>query len=102
MMGRLGALIPLILALVIAAIASLVLYNWVQKRGTGVGETRVVQAETVEVAVAVLDLSWGTKLTPEVLKMTPYLKESLPPGAFTAANDLAGRILIAPTKKGEP
>lgn len=101
-MGRLGALIPLILALVIAVVASVFLYNWVQKKGTGGTESRVVQAETVNVAVAVVDLSWGTKLKPEMIKMVPYLKDSIPPGAFTDPGKLAGRVLIDPTKKGEP
>jgi pilus assembly protein CpaB len=56
----------------------------------------------VPIAVAAVDLQWGTQLKPEMIKTTPFLKESLPEGHFTRIADLNNRIVISTLKKGEP
>lgn len=37
-----------------------------------------------------------------MVKMVPYLKESLPPGSFSDPAALAGRVLLSPVKANEP
>jgi pilus assembly protein CpaB len=37
-----------------------------------------------------------------MIKVTPYLKESLPVGYFSSTNDLKDRVIVAPLKLNEP
>jgi pilus assembly protein CpaB len=63
---------------------------------------KVVESEAVPVVVAAVDLPWGTKLNSEMIKRTPYLKESLPPGYFSDSDAMEGRVLIVSLKQNEP
>ena len=101
-MKSLKTFLPIALSLVIAAGGSFTLYKWIQgKQGDG-KEIVHVPAEASPVIVAAGDLAWGTKLKPEMLKTTPYLKESLPEGHFTKLSDITGRVLISPVKANDP
>jgi len=99
-MGKYKAIIPIALALVIALSGSFFLYKWLEAQ-TMPKEVVKVESEAVPVAVTAADLAWGTKLKKEMLKMTPYLKESLPKGYFTDLGSLEGRVLITPLKQNE-
>ena len=101
-MGRWKAIIPIGLALGIAMAGSYHLYNWLETRGA----VRTVEAMPTlpvsSVAVAVMDLKIGTKISEEMLSTARYLQESIPPGAYTNPTELAGRVVISPIKKDEP
>ena len=101
-MGKYKAIIPIVLALVIAGSGSIFLYKWL-KIQTAPNEV-VVKAETeaVSVAVTAVDLPWGTKLNKEMIKTVSFLKESVPTGHYSEAEKLEGRVIIAPLKKNEP
>jgi pilus assembly protein CpaB len=58
--------------------------------------------DKVDVALAVIDLPWGTKLTAEMIKAVPMAKQYLPAGCYTSAAALEGRVLVAPLKQNEP
>ncbi len=49
-----------------------------------------------------MDIPWGTKLNPEMLKTASFLKESAPQGHFNKPALLDGRITITSIKQGEP
>jgi len=100
-MGRWKAVIPIALALIIAAGGSFFLYKWV-KRQTAPKEVVRIETEAVPVAVAALDLPWGTKLEEEMIKTVAFLKESLPPGYSSDAGALKNRVLITQIKQNEP
>lgn len=100
-MGRWKALIPIILALVIATAGSIFLYRWLQMK-TAPQEVVQVEGDAVPIVVAAADLPWGTKLKKEMLKEVSFLKESLPAGYKSDPKTLEGRILIAPIKQKEP
>jgi len=100
-MGNWKAVLPITLSLVIAVGGSYFLYQWIEGQRAP-KEVIQVQAEAVPVAVSVGNLPWGTKLKAEMLKTTPYLKESLPAGYFVSMNDIKGRVLISPLKANEP
>lgn len=100
-MGKLKPIIPIALALLIAVGGSAVLYKWLRAQ-TLPKEVVKVETEAVPVVVAKTDLAWGTKLEKEMIKMTPYLKESLPGEIFSDPEALEGRILIVPMKQNEP
>ena len=95
-------LLPIGLSLVIASGGSFLLYQWFSGKQGINKEIVKVESEASPVVVASADLVWGSKLKPEMLKTTPYLKESLPAGHFSTINELKGRILINPIKVNEP
>jgi pilus assembly protein CpaB len=100
-MGKWKAMIPIVLAFVVAATASMFTYKWLKKE-TVPKEVVKVESEAVPVAVAAVDLSWGTKLEPAMMKTVPYLKDSLPSGYSSDPESVKGRILISPLKQNEP
>jgi pilus assembly protein CpaB len=52
--------------------------------------------------VAVSDLFWGTKLTPEHMKLVPFPTGSLPEGHFSTLEGVEGRVLVANLRTNEP
>lgn len=100
-MIRWKALIPIILALVVATGGSYLLYRWLQVK-TAPEKVVQVEMEAVPVVAASIDLNWGTKLKKEMLTTVPYLKESLPAGYKSDPAVLEGRVLISPLKEKEP
>ena len=99
-MGKWKAFIPIVLALVIAAGGSLFLYRWLQIK-TQPKETVKVESQAVPVAVAAVNIPWGTKLKRDMIKTVPYLTESLPPGYNSDRGKLEGRVAIAALKQNE-
>ncbi|MEJ2154332.1 MAG: Flp pilus assembly protein CpaB [Desulfobacteraceae bacterium] len=100
-MKKWKSFLPILLSLIIAATGSTIIYRYVKEK-TAPQQVIKVEAEAVPVAVAAVDLVWGTKLTPEMITSSPFFQESLPVGYFTDAADLKDRVLIAPLKRGEP
>ena len=100
-MGNLKAVIPIVLSLVIAAVGTWGIYQWVQGQRAP-QQVVQVQAEAVPVVVAVADLAWGTQLKPEMLTTKPFLKQSLPTGYFSGPNEINDRVVIAPLKANDP
>ena len=100
-MRKWKAIAPILLSLVIALGGSFYLYRWINSRTTS-KQTVKVASDAIPVMVAAVDLSWGTKLTPEMVKKVPYLKESLPAGYFSESEALKDRIVVAPLKQGDP
>lgn len=96
------ATLPIVLALIIAVAGTYFIYQWLGNKMTPKEIVRMEKAETIPVIVAAMDLPWGTKLTKEMLKSLPYLKESLPVGHYVNAADIENRVLIANIKQGEP
>jgi pilus assembly protein CpaB len=94
-------MIPIGLALIVAATAGIFTHKWLKKQVTPI-ITEIAENEAVPVAVAAVDLPWGTKLTPEMVETVSYLKESLPPGYVSSAESLNDRVLVSPLKRNEP
>ena len=66
------------LAIVIALVISTLTYGWFKQIAQSQNQAR----ETQPVVVAAVDLTWGTSLTGDMVKVVPYLKESLPGGYY--------------------
>ncbi len=96
-MKRYKPVILLVLTVLVALTTSLLTYRWLKVRAAG-----NQRGETVNVAVAVTDLNWGTVIKPEMVKTVPFLKGSLAAGFFTDPALVAGRVVITPVKSGEP
>jgi pilus assembly protein CpaB len=99
-MKRSQPFILLGLAACMALITSVLVYNWLQRQPKVV--EKVIGSQTEMVAVAVGDFFWGTKLTPEHIKLVPFPTGSLPEGHFSAVETLAGRVLVSNVKTNEP
>src|SRR5271157_6447111 len=97
-MGRNKALVILGIGVLIALLASLFTYGWLQKKGRAQAQT----LETVPVVVASSDLPWGTMLTEDMVKLAPFLRQSLPEGHFANTTQVVGRTLVHPVKANEP
>jgi pilus assembly protein CpaB len=100
-MGKWKAVIPIVVALVIAAGGSLFLYRWLQEK-TKPAEVVKVETQAVPVAVAAVNIPWGTKLKSDMIKKVPYLSESLPTGYSSDGHKLQGRVVIAALRQNEP
>jgi pilus assembly protein CpaB len=100
-------LVPILVILIgisIAFAVALLAYNKFQNKPITTVEERSV--DILPVAVAKMDLPWGTfidkSMIKNMVKMVPYLKESLPSGYFSDRLALEGRTLIYPVKINEP
>ena len=86
------------LAIAIALVISTLTYGWFKQIAQSQNQAR----ETQSVVVAAVDLTWGTSLTGDMVKVVPYLKESLPGGYYSDVSGVNGRTIIYPVKAGEP
>jgi pilus assembly protein CpaB len=98
-MGKLRPVILLGVAVVIALITTLLIYSSIQKRA---GIAKAPISETQPIAVATVDLNWGTVVVKEMVKMEPFLKSTLPAGAYTDMKSLLGRVVISSIRAKEP
>ena len=101
-MGSWKAIIPFVLALIIAVGGGIFIYKWIRAQ-TAPKEAVKVETEAVPVVVAMVDMQWGTKVNAEMLKTLPFFRDSLPPGYFSDPGKVIGRVVIAPKiKQNEP
>jgi pilus assembly protein CpaB len=100
-MGKWKAIIPIILALVIATGGSIFVYRWLKVK-TVPRDVARVEKGVVSIVVAATNLPWGTKLTKEMIKQAPFLQESLPAGVKSDVSSLEGRVLISALSEKEP
>ncbi len=98
-MGKYRSFIMFGIAIFLALIVTVLIINWLQTKAK---MKEVAPLETQEVAIAKVDLQWGTTLTNEVIDRKTFLKGSLPPGTFSDGSALVGRVLISPVKANEP
>ena len=69
-MAKWKAVIPILLAVLIALLGSFLTYRWA-KQQIQPGQSVHMDVETVAIAVASSDLGWGTQLTTDKVKLTP-------------------------------
>lgn len=80
-------------ALFLALSAVVVAAQWIAGQSAG---------NSNKVAVALLDISMGARITPELIHMVDWPASSVPPGAMTDPKALEGRITRANVQRGEP
>lgn len=89
--------VVLVIALVMATLASYALYLAVQSM-----PVREVEVNSVPVVVATQDLPVGTMLTADHVKLTQWPASSPVSGGFAEVTDVSDRGLIAPVVMNEP
>ncbi|CAN7255374.1 Flp pilus assembly protein CpaB [Massilia sp. LjRoot122] len=86
-------LLMLGLALLLALGAVFVAVRWINQRASG---------NTGKVAVAMVDVGLGSRLTPEMVRLVDWPTGAMPPGAFSDPKALAGRVVHTTLQRGEP
>ncbi|MDR3566498.1 MAG: Flp pilus assembly protein CpaB [Syntrophobacteraceae bacterium] len=99
-MGKIRALLPFTMAVIVAFAAATMIYKWSKQKGPAPVVSKTVQHTGVVLANS--DLAWGTKITRQMLKSSPIAQADTPEGAFANPEKLAGRVLITAVKKNEP
>src|SRR5215813_10232316 len=82
----------LVVALVAGLVAVVLASRWIQSQA----------ADTGQIAVAAVDVEIGGKVAPEMVKLVAWPPSSVPPGAFTKAEGLVGRVVKTSITRGEP
>jgi len=100
-MPRSRPLLFLGLAVGIAFITSLMMYQWLNQAKAAKSDTAVA-IKTNRVAVVTVDLPWGTKLSDEMIELVSYPSGYLPEGSFESRVPLLDRVLTTNLKRNEP
>lgn len=101
-MGNFKALLPIVLSLLIAVGGSFYLYQWIQIKTAPDKTVTMEKVDVVPVVVAKIDLPWGTRITADMVQVTPFLKESIPHGYFGTPGGVVARVVTTPLKMGDP
>ena len=101
-MGKFKAVIAFFLAVVVALVATSIIYRWVQTKTAAPVSTTAKEEKVVKVALAAHDLAKGTKLTPGDIKTVSLPEQAIPAAHFNDAAALQGRVLIAQVRESEP
>jgi pilus assembly protein CpaB len=80
-------------ALILALAAVVVAAQWIAGQSAG---------NSNKVAVALLDISMGARITPELVHMVDWPASSMPAGAMVDLKTLEGRITRGNIQRGEP
>ncbi|MBZ2208548.1 Flp pilus assembly protein CpaB [Massilia soli] len=86
-------LVMLALALVLAFGAVIAAARWINTRAG---------SNTAKVAVAMVDISLGSRITPEMINMVDWPAAAMPPGAFSDAKLVDARVARSTIQRGEP
>ncbi len=89
----------LILAGMGAVLAAIVVFSAIRKRES---EVQRAMAHTVEVLVAANDIPLGAKLEPDSVKLVRWARDSVPQGAFTDPQAVAGSFARSEFVANEP
>ena len=87
------ALIMIVAAIMLGLAAVFVAARWINAQGAG---------STNKVAVALVDISLGGPLTPEMVRMVEWPANAMPPGAITDAKLIDTRVARTSIQRGEP
>lgn len=85
--------LPVLLIAIVAGLAAVVVAaRWLQKQG----------GEREGVAVAATEIDLGAKITPDMVRLVEWPRNSMPPGAFSDPAKLDGRVITWAVHRGEP
>lgn len=86
-------IVMLVMALLAGLAAVVLAGKWIQQQG---------QSEGGKIAVALLDLQLGSRISPEMIQMVAWPAGSIPAGAFSDPKELDGRVARTTLTRGEP
>lgn len=86
-------MVMLVIALFSGLAAAVLAAKWMQQQGQGTGG---------KIAVAMVDIPLGGRISPEMIQMVDWPSASIPAGAFNDAKALDGRVVKTTLIRGEP
>ena len=89
------------LALVLGVVTSVLVFSWLQNEKSRLLAATLPTSKDVQVLVANADISWGTKLTPEMVLMQEIPPGAIPEGHFTTLDSIKDRVLLVDVKRNE-
>ena len=87
------ALVMIAVAVLLAVGAVIVAARWISAQAAG---------NTNRVAVALVDISLGARLSPEMIRMVDWPTSAMPPGAITDMKLVETRVTRTSIQRGEP
>ncbi len=93
-----GGVVALVLAILFGLLGGATTLIYLRQAGSTSGQA----IATVPVVVATSDITFGTVIDPEHVKVVPYPKESIPVGAYSSPDSLIGQTTKVFLTAGEP
>src|SRR5262245_3447636 len=91
--------LAIILAISFGLIAAYGIANYLRQQRQAAEEFR---KSIQNVVVAAKQIPPGGAITPDMVKVSPFLKTSIPPGSFTSPQEVQGKIVTTTISVGEP
>jgi len=88
-------------ALLLGLITSFLVFSWLQNEKNRLMAAPIPLSRNVQVLVSNADLSWGTKLTPEMMQLQEFPSGAIPEGHFTSLEAIKDRVLLIDLKRSE-
>jgi pilus assembly protein CpaB len=88
-------------ALLLGLITSFLVFSWLQNEKNRLMAAPIPLSKNVPVLVSNADLSWGTKLTPEMMQLQEFPPGAIPEGHFTSLETIKDRVIIVDLKRNE-
>jgi len=88
-------------ALLLGLVTSFLAFSWLQDEKNRLLAAPIPLSKNVPVLVSNADLSWGTKLTPEMVQLQEFPPEAIPEGHFTSLEAIKDRVLLVDLKRSE-
>ncbi|HSB46191.1 MAG TPA: Flp pilus assembly protein CpaB [Nitrospira sp.] len=89
------------IALLLGLITSIMVFSWLQNEKNRLMAAPLPLTKNVQVLVANADLSWGTKLMPEMMQAQEVPAGAIPEGHFTSVEGIKDRVLLVDIKRNE-
>jgi pilus assembly protein CpaB len=96
-----AVIVVAILAIAIAVVASVALYNYLKGKEAEVREAREAAVATEKVVVAAREIPIGTPIASEQVDVVAWPKANVPQGAFSSAEEAAGRVVLQTLLPGD-
>jgi pilus assembly protein CpaB len=97
MPNRLG--IAVIVAVFFGLLAAYGVYSFLRRQQV---ETEALKRATQEIVVAAKEIPPGAKITPDMVRLAPYPKGSVPSGSVSSPEKVVGRVAKVNAVSGEP
>ena len=88
-------------ALLLGLITSFLVFSWLQNEKNRLMAAPIPLSKNVQVLVSNADLSWGTKLAPEMMQLQEFPSGAIPEGHFTSLEAIKDRVLLIDLKRSE-
>lgn len=88
-------------ALLLGLVTSILVFSWLQNEKNRLMAAPIPLTRNVQVLVSNADLSWGTKLTPEMMQLQELPSGAIPEGHFTSLEAIKDRVILVDLKRNE-